>query len=89
MVLFFGGEEYEGIGGGYRYEIKDGKMVLTDPDGDLIEIRAKAALPASASVKKKKKKRKIRDCKDRASPTVSVNISPKFIDLLFQHHINT
>ena len=39
VVLFFGKSEYEGLNGGYRYELKGDKMVLTDPDHELIETR--------------------------------------------------
>ena len=39
MVLFFGKAEYEGLSGGYRYESHGGKMLLTDPDGDVIETK--------------------------------------------------
>ena len=39
VVLFFGKAEYEGLSGGYRYESHGGKMLLTDPDGDVIETK--------------------------------------------------
>ena len=44
VVLFFGGEEYEGLEGGYRYaKGPDNRMVLKDSDGGVIELRSVAA----------------------------------------------
>ena len=42
VVLFFGGDEYEGLEGGYRYaKGPDNRMVLKDSDGGVIELRGR------------------------------------------------
>ena len=60
VVLFFGGEEYEGLAGGYRYsKTSDNRMVLTDADGMVIETR-------TAGFKSKKRKKTTQDNKKQA-----------------------
>ena len=39
VLLYFGGNEYEGLDGDYTAEKEAGQWVVRDPDGDVVETR--------------------------------------------------
>lgn len=58
VVLFFGGDEYEGLEGGYRYaKGPDNRMVLKDSDGGVIEFKTCGRQSKKRKLKGKKPKR--------------------------------